>query len=64
MKHAVRVAPHIFRQYDIRGVVGEDLDEGVAARMERSSAKRSAGRSRAPSWGRTTARARPRWAPR
>ena len=36
MRQAVRVAPHIFRQYDIRGVVGEDLDEGVAEQVGRA----------------------------
>jgi phosphomannomutase / phosphoglucomutase len=36
MRQAVRVAPHIFRQYDIRGIVGEDLDEGVAELVGRA----------------------------
>ena len=36
MRQAVRVAPHIFRQYDIRGVVGEDLDEAVAEQVGRA----------------------------
>src|SRR5688572_8973991 len=33
MRQALRVAPHIFRQYDIRGVVGQDLDVGVAEQV-------------------------------
>jgi phosphomannomutase / phosphoglucomutase len=32
------VNPHIFRQYDIRGVVGPDLDESVAERIGRAFA--------------------------
>jgi phosphomannomutase/phosphoglucomutase len=28
--------PHIFRQYDIRGIVGEDLDDSVAERVGRA----------------------------
>ena len=36
MRHATHPAPHIFRQYDIRGVVGEDLDAGVAQRVGRA----------------------------
>jgi phosphomannomutase / phosphoglucomutase len=30
--------PHIFRQYDIRGIVGQDLDEGVAEAVGRAFA--------------------------
>ncbi len=30
------LAPHIFRQYDIRGIVGEDLDASVAERVGRA----------------------------
>ena len=33
---ALRIAEHIFRQYDIRGVVGEDLDPGVAEAVGRA----------------------------
>jgi phosphomannomutase/phosphoglucomutase len=36
MRQAARVAPHIFRQYDIRGVVGEDLDANVAEQVGRA----------------------------
>jgi phosphomannomutase/phosphoglucomutase len=36
MRQAVRIAPHIFRQYDIRGVVGEDLDAAVAEQVGRA----------------------------
>ena len=36
MRQAVRIAPHIFRQYDIRGVVGEDLDANVAEHVGRA----------------------------
>ena len=32
------VNPHIFRQYDIRGVVGEDVDAGVAEQIGRAFA--------------------------
>jgi phosphomannomutase / phosphoglucomutase len=32
------VNPHIFRQYDIRGVVGPDIDESVAERIGRAFA--------------------------
>ena len=32
----VRIAEHVFRQYDIRGVVGEDLDPGVAEAVGRA----------------------------
>lgn len=32
----MRVAEHIFREYDIRGVVGEDLDPGVAKAVGRA----------------------------
>ena len=38
MKQAVRIAPHVFRQYDIRGVVGEDLDAHVAEQVGRAYA--------------------------
>jgi phosphomannomutase/phosphoglucomutase len=38
MKPAVRIAPHVFRQYDIRGVVGEDLDSHVAEQVGRAYA--------------------------
>ena len=38
MRHAPEIAPHIFRQYDIRGIVGEDLDTGVAERVGRAYA--------------------------
>lgn len=33
---AMRVPEHIFREYDIRGVVGEDLDAGVAEAVGRA----------------------------
>jgi phosphomannomutase/phosphoglucomutase len=36
MRQAVRTQPHIFRQYDIRGVVGEDLDASVAEQVGRA----------------------------
>jgi len=36
MSQTVRIAPHIFRQYDIRGIVGEDLDPGVAEQVGRA----------------------------
>lgn len=32
--------PHIFRQYDIRGIVGEDLDAGVTAAVGRAFASK------------------------
>ena len=32
----MQIAEHIFRQYDIRGVVGEDLDPGVAEAVGRA----------------------------
>ena len=38
MSQAVRIAPHIFRQYDIRGIVGQDLDAGVADQVGRAYA--------------------------
>ncbi|HEX7117222.1 MAG TPA: phosphomannomutase/phosphoglucomutase [Longimicrobiales bacterium] len=34
----MNVNPHIFREYDIRGVVGEDLTRGVAERIGRAYA--------------------------
>ena len=34
----MRLAPHIFRQYDIRGIVGEDLDAEVAEWVGRAYA--------------------------
>lgn len=36
MSQAIPTAPEIFRQYDIRGVVGEDLDAGVTERVGRA----------------------------
>jgi phosphomannomutase / phosphoglucomutase len=36
MREAVRTQPHIFRQYDIRGIVGEDLDADVAEQVGRA----------------------------
>jgi phosphomannomutase/phosphoglucomutase len=38
MRPAVHIAPHVFRQYDIRGIVGADLDAQVAEQVGRAYA--------------------------
>lgn len=38
MDASATIAPHIFREYDIRGIVGDDLDASVAERVGRAYA--------------------------